>query len=107
MPEPSVLAGYEQVLPGAAERILRAYESVTVDASARDDRIVDAEIWIRKNGAGWVYFFAFLVVVATIVLFFMGKYQGGIATIAGTVILGVVSMVTGGRVRSHGKKDES
>ncbi len=83
MPDPKTLGEYESVMPGSGERLLRAFESVTVDASARDDRLADAEIWIRKTGLGWIIFFALLLFGAGIVFFAVGK------TVAGSVLVGL------------------
>lgn len=94
MPQPGVLREYDEVLPGSAERILRAFESVTVDASARDDRITDVSIWVRKNGAGWAFFLLFVCVVASIVFFARGDTVAGGTLIGAPVVLGLVSMLT-------------
>lgn len=94
MPEPATLREYDAVIPGSAERILRAYESVTVDASARDDRITDATIWVRKNGAGWAFFLLFVSVVASIAFFIGGNSYAGSAFLGAPVLLGLASMLT-------------
>lgn len=93
MPEPSVLAEYDQVIPGSAERILQAFESVTTKASQRDDRISDGILWVRKTGAGWAYFFLLTLVSASIVFFALGNPVAGGAFISAPVLLGLTTVI--------------
>lgn len=44
LPEPSTLRAYDEIVPGAAERIIRVHESQTVRVADREDRIISAEI---------------------------------------------------------------
>lgn len=91
MPDPVTLMEYESVLPGAADRIMRAFESVTVDASRRDDRITDAAIWVKKTGAGWAYALLFLSLLSAVVFFAVGNTQAGIALLGAPVVLTLVT----------------
>lgn len=50
MPAPERLREYEEIVPGSAERILRMAESMTTDESAREDRLVNAEIESARFG---------------------------------------------------------
>lgn len=93
MPDPATLAEYESVMPGAGERIMRAFEAVTVDAAQRDDRLADAEIWIRKVGLGWVIFFALALFAAGIVFFALGDVVAGSACVGLPVLTAIVSIV--------------
>ncbi len=81
LPQPRVLAEFEKVLPGAAERIMRAFESSTTDAAARDDKIVESRTWVAKTGAGWAFFFLLVMIAAAIVFFARGNNQAGMTMI--------------------------
>lgn len=94
MPDPGTLAQYEQVLPGAAERILRAFESTTVDASKRDDEITGAVVWVRRTGAGWAFLLLFGCFTAAVTFFALGNPAAGAAFIGAPVLIGIVSMLT-------------
>lgn len=94
MPSPDVLAAYEQVVPGAAERILQAFESVTTKAGERDDRITDASIWVRKTGAGWAFFFLLSLIVGAIVFFALGNLIAGAALLGVPLITVLATIVT-------------
>lgn len=93
MPAPATLLEYEKVLPGAAERILRSFEAVTVDASARDDRLADAEIWVRKTGAGWAYALLFFSFVAAVVFFALGNNYAGWSFLGAPILLTLLTKV--------------
>lgn len=93
MPDPETLGQYESVMPGAGERIMRAFESVTVDAAERDDRLADAEIWIRKVGLGWVIFFALALLAAGVAFFAMGKVVAGSTCIGIPALTAITSIV--------------
>lgn len=94
MPDPHTLAEYEKVLPGSADRLIRAYESTTVDASKRDDAVTDATVWVQRNGAGWAFFLLLGCFVASVLFFVFGNEKAGAAFIGAPVLLGLTSMVT-------------
>jgi len=69
IPHPSILAGYEQVLPGAADRIISLAESETKHRHEMEKKILDAEIAgnrseVREVLMGQV--FAFIIALSTI-----------------------------------------
>lgn len=90
------------MLPGLTDRIMRAYESVTVDASQRDDRIADADIWVKKTGAGWAYALLFFSFIAAVTFFAVGNMQAGIALLGAPIVLTLVT-----KALSWGKGDKS
>lgn len=83
LPSARGLAEFEGFMPGLAERIVRITESQTVDVSAREDRLVDAEIATGKAGQGWAIFLSVICILAAIVFFAMGN------NIAGGALLGM------------------
>lgn len=52
VPHPDVVAGYESVLPGAADRILKLAESESMHRHARDRDAMDANIDAQKKQLG-------------------------------------------------------
>ena len=104
MPDPATLMEYERVLPGAADRIMRAFESVTVDASQRDDRIADAAIWVQKTGAGWAYALLSLSLLSAVVFFAVGNAQASIALLGAPIVL---TLVTKALSWGRGRKDDT
>ena len=108
MPEPSVLREYNDVVPGAADRILRAFESATVQAADRDDRLADADISIRKTGAGWATFLLLACIAAAIVFFALGNNTAGTILLGAPVLISLVSILTTamGKLRPRDRPDD-
>lgn len=100
MPEPHVLKEYDDVVPGAGGRILAAFEAVTVDASKRDDRIVEAEIESKKSGLAVAGLLLAVCVVAAILFFAFGNNTAGSTLLGAPVLIGLVSIITGAFKRS-------
>jgi uncharacterized membrane protein len=99
LPDPDTLQSYEDVVPGAGDRILKVYESQTVQVSDREDRITAAQTERDSNGQGWAMFLSLVCVIAAIVFGFRG--QTGMAGI----MLGVPAvMLIGSFIPAHGKK---
>ena len=53
MADPETLRQYEAVVPGRAERLLRAYESQTVQVPDREDAIIRNRYAIDRGGQRW------------------------------------------------------
>jgi uncharacterized membrane protein len=77
LPDPADLRAFEEILPGSAERILRSMEVQIHDASARDDRIVDAQIKEGNRGQKWAIALALICIAAAIVFFALGNAVAG------------------------------
>jgi|GEM_PF-3368626 hypothetical protein len=93
MPDPETLRDYERVLPGCAERIVRSYEAATLGPSNRNDRLVDAQIWIRKIGAGCAYILASLSFVAALAFFGTGNDRAGWSFLGAPILLTLLTKV--------------
>ncbi|SLB51850.1 Predicted membrane protein [Mycobacteroides abscessus subsp. bolletii] len=71
------MAKYQQMVPDAPERIFRMAEARTVDASARLDRVVDAEISQTKSDRSMAVFFLLIFTIAAITFFALGNPIAG------------------------------
>ncbi len=69
---------YAAMVPDAPERLLRIIEAQTVGASARDDRLVDAEIKSAKSGRETATVLAAVCIAAAIVLLFMDRLAAAV-----------------------------
>jgi uncharacterized membrane protein len=92
LPEPATLQAYEQILPGSAERIFRSMEVQINDASARDDRIVDAQIKEGDRGQKWAIGLALICIAAAIVFFAIGNSVAGGILLSPPVLLLIGSL---------------
>ncbi len=87
MPRPGDLQAYDDVVPGAAERILRIAESQTVDSSKRDDRIVDAEIASASASRKAAYTFTTFAFMLATFFFVRGSALAGCAFLGLPVLM--------------------
>lgn len=94
LPDPRTLQEYEDILPGAAERLFLAYEAVTVKESERDDRVAANVIGNRRIGVWVAAALLAFVVVASVTFFAMGNGTAGVALITAPVVLGLASLIT-------------
>lgn len=85
LPPPNVLAGYEQVMPGAADRVFRLTEGQAAHRQALERRIVETHSLIERRGQ----LLAFVLMLAALVigglLISDGKDAVGIAVVFGTL----------------------
>lgn len=91
IPPASELLKYEQVLPGAAERIMSMAERQSIHRQGMEDKMLDANIKSEKRGQ----FFGFTVFITVIligfVLLIFDKKIEGLASILGS-IAGVIGL---------------
>lgn len=100
IPHPSIVAGYEQMCPGATERILKMAESETYHRqqlqnkeldNAIDLRTKELEYNIKYNTRGQIFTFILLLscILGGIILLYLGRDIGGY----GMLITSVISVV--------------
>lgn len=83
LPDPATLGFYEQILPGAAERILTMAEETTTRHLRTADKLADAEIETAKTGQSLAFGLAIIAFASAIVFFSLGN------TLAGGLFLSV------------------
>ncbi len=113
LPHPDVLASYDQVIPGLADRIVSEAHGQTSHRQALEAKALDGELWRSKAGVISALAVAIGGMAGGFALILMGKDVAGglfagvpIASIVGNFIYGTVSrrrerekkmeMVTGG-----------
>jgi len=94
LPPPQDLAAYEEVLPGAADRILAMAEKEQDRRLARADRQVDADIRDSGRGVVCAFVLGMTCIVGGLIALIMGVTAGayislaGMAPLVGTFIYG-------------------
>lgn len=89
LPDPDAMRAYAAMFPDAPERLLRIVESQTVDASARADRLVKAEIASAKQARQAATVIVAVCVVCAIVLLFRDRLTAA----AILLILPIITMI--------------
>jgi len=102
-PPPSMVRGYEETLPGAADRLFTLAEEE--GKALREDR----RMLIRQRGRGQHYAFvlALTALVFGFILLLLDKSAEGLALIAADALVVAVVLATGGRQRVLDPGDES
>lgn len=73
IPHPRLLKGYEEVMPGSAERILAMAEREQAHMAERDNRIVTGSLGSTKRGQWMGFTIALLFCAASTALGLMGQ----------------------------------
>ncbi len=79
LPPPQALAEYDQLVPGAAERILAIAERTIAAKTDVDDRLANAEIKAAKTGPRILTGLTMLAFAAAAVFFALGNQTAGTA----------------------------
>lgn len=90
LPQPEALAKYDQIVPGAAERILRMAEK---EMEHRHDVDVSAtKHAVRVTYLGIIFAFIAVLILSGAVIFALHK---GYDTVAGAIAVGAIAAVAG------------
>lgn len=97
LPPPSILSGYDDIVPGAAERIIKSYENEVAHRNEMERSLVAAEIDIQKAIPREIrrgQYFAFTVCVGflasgTFLIYTGHEWPGTI--FGGSGLVGIVS----------------
>ena len=99
LPTPQDFAGYNQILPGAAERILRMAEIEQAHRHEQEERIVTAAIRAGYIGQGIAGTLGITVCSGGIWAILHGQALGGAAAVVAALASSVVAFL-------HGQKKE-
>jgi len=106
LPHPFIIERYDQVVPGAAERILAAFEKQSAHRQELEKRVIEADILNERLGLGSAFLLTiFLIVVGTYITTTGYPYVGGI--IFSTTIAAVVSITLFKRKQAKEEQSES
>lgn len=106
LPHPEILKGYENILPGAAERVFAMAESQQKHRMAMEETIVKNQIKQSRNGQIWGGLLAVLFGIISFVFAFLGY-----PTLAGitltTTIIGLATIFVLNKIPLSKKKEDS
>jgi uncharacterized membrane protein len=100
IPPPQILAGYDEILPGSAERIIAMAEADAEHQRAMDRAIFEATSSERRRGQNYAAFIAVIAFVTALVSLYLGS-PATASVIGGATVVGLVTVfVTGRRTSS-------
>ncbi|MDR0988847.1 MAG: DUF2335 domain-containing protein [Prevotellaceae bacterium] len=88
IPHPEIMRGYEEVLPGAAERLLSMAEKQQAHNMEINKTLVDKQTRLAANGQSWGGFLAILCVSISCLLGYLG-HDVLAGTLGTTTIIGL------------------
>ena len=72
IPSPDEMEHYERINPGAANRLMRAFEDEQKHRHAIEDKSVDAAVAAEKRGQDYIFWLSILVIVSSTFIAFAG-----------------------------------
>jgi uncharacterized membrane protein len=104
LPHPEVLARYNEVIPGGAERILAMAERQSEHRESLESKVVDANLASQKNGSLRAFILALIVILGGIYLMATGKDGWGFAAIIGS-LASLVAIFAIGKVEQKKERE--
>jgi uncharacterized membrane protein len=95
LPSPETLDGYDQVVPGLAERIVRRWELEGDQRHALENKIANHQMRTQSRGQVIAAVIALIVVVGGIVLLSLGKSVLGFAAMLTPLALIATAFIWG------------
>jgi uncharacterized membrane protein len=91
IPPPSIMAEWEKLLPGSADRILTMAENQSAHRISMEEKVVDGDV--RRSDRGLIFGFitALVMIIGGLVVIGLGHDFAGAAVITGSLV-GVVGL---------------
>jgi uncharacterized membrane protein len=102
LPQPEALERYNQIVPGAAERIIQMAETQHKHRLEIETNVVNSNIAAQKRGTILGFIVAMTAILGGVFLVYIGKEASGLASIV-TALVGLVGVFVYGK--NEQKKD--
>ncbi len=86
VPPPGMLAEYERIFPGCAERLVAMAESQLSHRQGLESAVVHSNVAAEKRGQWMAFVLAFAAIAGGVILIALGKDIQGLATILTTLV---------------------
>ena len=98
LPPPRLLAEYDRVVPGGAERIFAQFESQSAHRQYIEKRVIDSNTFVQKFGAFAAFVLGLIAIGGGLFLVYVGKnitgfgaFFRGLASLIGVYVYGKIS----------------
>ncbi len=95
LPPPEILAGYDKILPGAAERILKMAETQSSHRQEMEKKIIGSEIFQANCGMIFAFIIVLIAIIIGAVLIYLDRPVGGLISLIAAVGIIVGSFILG------------
>lgn len=94
MPPPSILSGYEKILPGAADRILSMAEKQSAHRQKMEEKMIKTESRDSLLGVLFAFFLGFGCIVVAVVMVIAVPENAGAISGAALGVTGIGAIIT-------------
>jgi uncharacterized membrane protein len=101
MPAPDILRAYDEIVPGAAERIIRMAEADSTERARVDRELAQAEIDRTRTGQAIAFLLVIVAMTLASIFFFQHNNAGGGAFLSVPVLV-----LIGTFLNRPGRKDD-
>jgi uncharacterized membrane protein len=91
IPPPAIMAEWEKLLPGSADRILKMAEKQSAHRIAIEAKVVDSDVRRSDRGLVFGFIIALVMIIGGLITVGLGHDWAGVAVITGSLI-GVVGL---------------
>lgn len=106
IPPPQVLAGYDNVQAGFANRIVAMAEKEQAHRHFIEDKALSSSISIQKRGQIFALILSLLILIGSMFLIYNGREISG-SVLAGSVLIGLAYTFINGRKRDEPKDEKA
>ncbi len=105
LPPPGILAQYDALVPGSANRILTQWETQTNHRQSLELRVVESNVANARHGQQFAFILAVLILLTAVGLFATGRDIWGLIALIGE-ITGLTGVFIFGRRRQEQERRE-
>lgn len=106
IPHPRILAGYEKILPGSADRIIKMAEEQSNHRMNMEKNMLASQISYKNKGLNLGFILGAILLLGGLGLLFVGRSATGLTVLAGAAVAIAVPLITG-KSDKHQKSKEN
>lgn len=84
LPPPQIMAGYQEILPDAPDRIMKIFESQSAHRQEIENKVINSKIADSKRGMIFGFVLALILIIGSFILLWTGKKIEGFSILLGT-----------------------
>lgn len=107
LPDPATLAAYEQILPGAAERIFSRFEDQSKHRMAMEAKVIQSNTFSQNWSTVLATATALIATAGSIFLAHEGQYVAGLSVFFGTLFSFLGTYVLGRKFQADERREKT
>lgn len=107
LPSPEDFNGYEQVLPGSAQRILKLLEAQTAHRMDLEARVIENNIRLSGRGQIFAFVLALVTIAGGIACILLGRSAEGLASVITSLVALLLVFFAGRRKEDKERREKA